>query len=151
MSQWSAGFLWVRSLQLWGSHTHPWHHPHLPTLASANLPGFSFASPLSCQLILCSRPTTENQGCPPSYPVHFGVLSDPLTSVLLLSPSAPLSPWSPSPMLFETKPKQRKSSHSIWSSKVIFQTINNKSDLVIVLMESLENKRGFQPGGAKVK
>lgn len=28
--------------------------------------------------------------------------------------------------------------------KVIFHTINNKSDLAIVLMKSLEKKRGFQ-------
>lgn len=47
-------------------------------------------------------------------------------------------------MFFGTKTKQTKISHLISPIKVIFHTINSKSDLVIVPMKSLDKKRGFQ-------
>lgn len=47
-------------------------------------------------------------------------------------------------MFFGTKTKQTKNSYLISPIKVIFHTINNKSDLAIVLMKSLEKKSGFQ-------
>lgn len=142
MSQWSAGFLWVRSLQL--------RQPHPPLTSSSpshtclcKSPGFSFTSSLvswSCVLGQLQRTNTFHPRtltwAKTLHPVLFGSSqshSPPYCSFLLLSSP---SPRSPSSMLFETK--QTESSHSISPIKVIFQSINNKS------YKSVEKKREFQ-------